>query len=327
VSIEILPFDEKYRSDWESFIEQKALNSTFLHSRKFYDHNPGNQVDDASLMFYKKNRLIAVFPANLYFDGNSYILHSFLRSTYGGFIVSKDVTVEAALEIVGKTIEFAKSKQASQLIVRNPFRIFNANLCDETDYAMWFYGFEIKSREIEICIPIDGDIKTIRARYQDAARRNVKKAAQFIDVCLSDDIKNYWRLLEENLTERHGQKPVHDYDSIIRLIESVGSDNVLLFAGYYKSELVSGILIFKFNNLVLHAQYIASNSRFQNLRPVNAVVDYIIEWGNQKGFKYFNLGTGNENEGKSINSGLFRFKESFGGRGVLRETMILKLQS
>jgi hypothetical protein len=325
VSIEIVPFDEKYRSDWESFIEQKAVNSTFLHSRKFYDHNPNNKIDDASLLFYKKSRLIAVFPANLYLEGNSYILHSYLRATYGGFIVGKDVTVEAALEIVGKTIEFAKSKQASQLIVRNPFRIFNTNLCDETDYAMWFHGFEIKSREIEICIPIDGDIKTIRARYRNAARRNVKKAAEFIDVCLSGDIRNYWSLLEKNLTERHGQKPVHDYDSIIKLIESVGSDKVLFFGGYYKGELVSGILIFKFNNLVLHAQYIASNSRFQNLRPLNAVVDYIIEWGNQKGFKYFNLGTGNENEGKSINSGLFRFKENFGGKGVLRETMILKL--
>jgi len=325
VSIELLPFDEKYRNDWESFVEQKALNSTFLHSRKFYDHNPANKIDDASLMFYKKNKLIAVFPANLYLKENICILHSFLRSTYGGFVVSKDVTVEVALEIVRKTIEFAKNKQASQLIVRNPFRIFNTNLCDETDYAIWFHGFEIKSREIEICIPIDGDIKTIRSKYRNGARGNVKKASEFIEVCLSDDIKNYWCLLEKNLMEAHGQEPVHDYDSIIRLIEAVGSNNVLLFAGYYKSKLISGILIFKFNNLVLHAQYIASNSRFQNLRPVNAIVDYIIEWGNQKGFKYFNLGTGNENEGKNINTGLFYFKESFGGRGVLRETMILKL--
>ncbi len=325
MSIEILPFDENYRSDWETFIEHEALNSTFLHSRKFHDHNPCNRTDDASLMFFKKNKLIAVFPANLYLKENSYILYSFLRATYGGFIVSKDVTVEIALEIVKKTIDFAKSKGVTQLIVRNPFRIFNTNLCDETDYAMWFYGFEIKSREIEICILIEGDIKTIRLRYRNATQRNVKKAAQFIDVCISGDIKSYWHLLEKNLIERYEKKPVHDYDSIIRLIESVGSDNVLLFGGYYKSKLVSGILIFKFNNLVLHAQYIASNSQFQHLRPINAVVDYIIEWGNKKGFKYFNLGTGNENEGKSINTGLFRFKESFGGRGVLRETMILKL--
>ncbi len=323
--IEVIPFDEQHRSDWESFIEQKALNSTFLHSRKFYDHNSGNKVDDASLMFYKKNKLIAVFPANLYLNGSIRILHSFLRATYGGFVVSKDVTVEAALEIVGKTIEFARSKQVSQLIVRNPFRIFNTNFCDETDYAMWFHGFELKSREIEICIPIDGDIKTIRARYRNRARGSVKKASEFIEVRLSNDIKDYWRVLEKNLAETHGQKPVHDYDSVTRLIEAVGSRDILLFAGYYKGELVSGILIFKFNNLVLHAQYIASESRFQNLRPVNAMIDYIIEWGNQKGFKYFNLGTGNENEGKSVNSGLFYFKESFGGRGVLRETMILKL--
>ncbi|HEY0426357.1 MAG TPA: GNAT family N-acetyltransferase [Pyrinomonadaceae bacterium] len=326
MSVEIQIYNEQYRNDWESFIEQKALNSTFLHSRKFYDHNPCNKLDDASLMFYKKNKLIALFPANLYADANCRILHSFLRATYGGFIVSREVSVKTALEIVGKTIEFAKTRQVSRLIVRNPFRIFNIEPCDEIDYAMWFHGFEIKSREIEICFKLDdGDIKTIRSRYSDSTRRNVKKAAKFIDVRISVDIENYWHLLEKNLAERHHKKPVHDYDSIIRLIESVGSENVLFFGGYHENELVSGILIFKFNNLALHAQYIASDSRFQDLRPVNAVVDYIAEWGNQRGFKYFNLGTANENDGKSINGGLFSFKEGFGGSGVLRETMILNL--
>jgi lipid II:glycine glycyltransferase (peptidoglycan interpeptide bridge formation enzyme) len=191
---------------------------------------------------------------------------------------------------------------------------------------MWFHGFEIKSREIEICLRLDdGDINTIRSRYSGAAGRNVRKAAKFINVRLSDDIENYWHLLEKNLAERHHKKPVHDYHSIIRLIETVGSENVLLFGGYHENKLVSGILIFKFSNTALHAQYIASDRSFQELRPVNAVVDYIAEWGNQRGFKYFNLGTANENDGETTNSGLFSFKEGFGGRSVLRETMILNL--
>lgn len=326
MTVELRTYSEEYRDDWESFIEQKALNSTFLHSRRFYDHDPRNVVDDASLMFYKKNSLVALFPANLYTNASERVMNSHQRATYGGFVISRDVHVKTALEIVGETIEFAKTRQVSRLIVRNPFRIFNIALCDGIDYAMWFHGFEIKSREVEICLRLDdGDINTIRSRYTGTAQRNLKKAMKFVNVRLSDDIESYWRILEKNLAARHQNNPVHDYPSIVSLIENVGSDNVLLFGGYHKNRLVSGVLVFKFGDTALHAQYIASDYAFQDLRPVNAVIDHIAEWGNKRGFKYLNLGNANENDGKAINSGLFSFKESFGGQALLRETMVLNL--
>ena len=83
-------------------------------------------------------------------------------------------------------------------------------------------------------------------------------------------------------------------------------------------KVIAGIVLFVFETAV-HAQYIASDNKFQHLRPLNAVVDYIVQWSKKCGYKYFNFGTANENDGKKINYGLFKFKEGFGGRGVLRE--------
>jgi len=56
------------------------------------------------------------------------------------------------------------------------------------------------------------------------------------------------------------------------------------------------------------------------------VIDHIINWGTENKYSYFNLGTANEEAGRKINYGLFHFKEGFGGRGILRETMHLILK-
>lgn len=324
-TIEVLPYREDLKENWDHFIEQKAINGTFLHSRKFYDHNPLNASEDASLIFYKEDRIIAVFPAVLYLMNGCRILHSHLRATYGGIVLSKDVNVEIAIQLIGIIISIAKDKNVKQIIVRNSFRIFHKNLCDETDFAMWFHGFEIKSRELEISVPISGSLETIRSQYHNNTVRNVKKAMKSVEVNISNDFTRFWDVLEKCLLERHSQKPVHNLQSIKKLRENVGDDKILLFAAYYQNKLIGGIVVFNFAELVLTSQYIASDNDFQHLNPVHALIDYIIEWGNKKGAKYLNLGMANEDGGKKINSGLFRFKESFGGRGVLRETMYLNL--
>lgn len=321
--VRLVPYTECLRDAWEDFIENRAINSTFLHSRKFFDHNPLNAADDASLVFYKGGLIVAVLPACLYRKNGQLIFHSHLRATYGGFIVCKKVGVEEALQIVHQTVQFAKEKNAKQIIIRNPFRIFHDTLCDETDYAMWYYGFKIKSRELETAVELSNNIEEIRAAYSRGTRYSVKKSKKSVEVRLSEDFKAFWELLEKRLGERHGTKPVHDYAAICRLRENVGKENVLLFGAYYNDQLIGGNVVFSFKNNVLHGQYNASDWEFQNLMPLYGVVDYIIEWGKERGFKYFNMGTSNEEEGTKINNGLLSYKESFGGRSFLRETMML----
>jgi hypothetical protein len=323
--IRSVPYTEDLREAWEDFIENKAINSTFLHSRKFFDHNPLNANDDASLVFYKGGLIVAVLPACLYWKNDQVVLHAHLRATYGGFVVSKKVGVEEALQLVEQTIQFAKEKKAEQIIIRNPFRIFHDTLCDETDYAMWYHGFQVKSRELETAVELSENIEELRAAYHRGTRYSVKKSKKAVEVKLSEDFKEFWELLERRLGDRHGVKPVHDYDAICRLREKVGKENVLLFGAYHNNQLIGGNVVFNFKNKVLHGQYNASDWEFQNLMPLYGVVDYIIEWGKERGFKYFNMGTSNEDGGTKMNTGLLSYKESFGGRSFLRETMVLNV--
>jgi Acetyltransferase (GNAT) domain len=310
--------------DWDNFIKDEAKNATFLHMRNFFLHNPLNLVDDCSLMFYKQSKLIAVLPANLYTTSSQEIIfHSHQRSTYGGFIISKYVGVQDAIEIVEKTIVFAKDNKVNELIIRNPFRIFNQLPADETDYAMWFYGFQLKSREIESVILLNEKTKDY---YADSTKRSIKKAIKNVSIGFSDDFAGYWAVLEKNLLTNHAVQPIHNMEQFMILYSLIGEDSIKLVTAQTDGKLIAGIVLF-INHNVLHAQYIGSDGDFQELRPVNGIIDFIIDWGIENKFQYFNLGSGNEEAGRKINTGLFNFKEGFGGRGVLRETMNLILKN
>lgn len=316
----------RYRNDeaaaWDAFID-RSINGTFLHSRRFFDHNPLNSEDDHSLVFLKKQRIVAVFPAALYERNSRFIYHSHPRATYGGFVVSDDTGVEESLEMVETVIAYAKELNAAEIIVRNPFRIFNKRPADETDYAMWYHGFSILSREMESAVLLDEDP---RARYQNGARYNIKKALKTVEVRECELFSGFWEMLEENLRQKHNSVPTHSLEQFLHLRSLVGADKIKLFGGFIEGRLVAGVVLFNFYPTAMHAQYIASDPNYQDVRPINAVIDVLIDWGRENGFTYFNLGTANEQQGKKFNLGLFHFKEGFGARSVLRETMSLSLK-
>lgn len=325
MKVEIVRYTEEHANAWNELVS-KSINGTFLHSRSFFDHNPLNKQDDCSFLYYKKNKVAGVIPCNLYEREGKRILHSYMRSTYGGFVVNEENGVEEAVEMVEKLIAEAKALDVQEIIIRNPFRIFQRQLCDETDYAMWYHGFTLKSRELEIAIDLRAAAADkLKLRYNNGTKYNVKKAVKFVQVSESDDYKTFWYLLEQNLLEKHGTKPVHSLDGFNILKSNVGDDKIKLFAGFVDNKMVCGVVTFLFRNTAIHAQYIGSDSACQDIRPLNAVIDYIIEWGHREKFEYFNLGTANEQGGRVINNGLFHFKEGFGGRGTLRETMSLTL--
>lgn len=323
MQIELRLYTPELENEWDTFIENNKRNATFLHSRKFFNHNALNNTDDSSLLFYKKNKIIAVLPAALYQKENKFIFHSHPRSTYGGFVLHEDIGVEESVEIVKSTIEFAKSKNADEVIVRNPFRIFHQIPSDETDYAMWYHGFSIKSREAECAVLLDDNYEK---RYENGAKYNIKKACKTVSVKESNEYEKFWQLLTDNLLRKHDTNPTHTLKDFLYLQQLVGEDKIKLFGGYIDDKLICGVVLFLFKPMALHAQYIASDIHYQDIRPLNAVIDYLIKWGKNNSFKYFNLGTANEAAGKEINYGLFHFKEGFGGKSILRETMHLTLQ-
>ena len=324
MNIEIVRYGTGMASQWDEFIES-SLNGTFLHSRAFFDHNPLNLKDDNSFVFLKNNKIIGLLPANKYVKDGKTVLNSFLRSTYGGFVVGDDAGVVDMINMVELLKMDARENNIDEIIIRPSFSIYHRMPVNHIEYAMWMKGFTIKSREIELAIPITVDYQKY---FDSSAARSLKKSIKNgVTVNENGDLTKYWEILTTNLKEKHNATPVHTIDEIVRLIDLVGPHRVKLFTAESNGETIGGILVFLANKKVAHAQYIAADSDYQELRPLNLVTDHIIKWCLQNNFSFFNLGMACEPGGLELNTGLSRFKEGFGGRGVLRETMQIDLKN
>lgn len=329
MSPQVEPFVEDTAEEWDDFVATRARNGTLLHTRGFFRHNPANAGDDASLVFRDRGRIVAVAPAALRAgpDG-ARVWHSHPRATYGGFVVGADVGLADTLAIVDGAVEHARSLGASSMIVRNPFRIFHSAPADESDYAMWLRGFTIASRELEVAVPLDGVVPGRAAERYDGKTRNQLRKAQKLGVTVSEEdaYAEFWAMLEENLRARHGTRPTHALEDFERLRALVPAGAVRLFAARHEGRMVAGAAVFVTNARAAHVQYIASDVEARALNPVNALIDHLVEWAAAAGFAHLNLGMSTEDAGRRANLGLFAFKEGFGGRSVLRETMQLTLR-
>ncbi len=321
--IEIKRYTQEYFDLWDDFIFNKCRNATFLHSRKFFSYNPSNAIDDFSLLFFKKSKLICVLPAVKQVSGNNTILNSHMRSTYGGFVYG-NIGTEDILQIVTDTVAYAKEQGFTQILIRPSFNIFHTSPSDEQAYALWRNGFDIYSREVEIAVQLT-TVENIEKRYADNNTRNIKKAVKNnITFSQTEDYNRAWEILSINLDEKHGLKPVHSLQDIL-LLKQLLPDNIKLFGAYLDGVMIAMTLIFVKNKFGVHGQYFGIDSQYQDYRPMNLLIDGVAKWALANNFKYFNLGTPNENKGRDINTGLLAFKESFGGTAVLRETMLLNL--
>jgi hypothetical protein len=317
-------YDDSLRDEWDDFVVNKSINGTFLHTRKFYDHNPLNAIDDHSFIIYNNSKISAVIPFTLVNDGTTLKLDSHPRCTYGGFIISPQVHIKDSVIMIEMIIKYAKNIDIGEIIIRNPFRILYNVHSDEMDYAMWYHGFTIKCRQLEIAIELTHN-KDLQSKYTKGTKSGVSKAKKLLRAEESEEYEAFWTLLEKTLISKYNARPTHNFQNFCTLKECVGGEKIKLFVTKQDGKIIAGVLVFLVNDLCVHAQYIAFDIEYQNMRPLNLLIDYIANWAYNSGYRYFNLGMANEDEGRVINYNLFKFKESYGGRGILRETMQLTL--
>jgi Acetyltransferase (GNAT) domain len=311
--MKLFKYSDEKEAEWDEFVRKRARNASFLHSRSFFLHNEQNKKDDASLLFYKRQKLICVFPA-AWNCNEVKTLESHPRATYGGYVFSEALGVEEMLEIVAQTISFAQDSRAHKIIVRQPLRIYQKIPSDEADYALWRLGFKVHHRSVEACIDLSHPVV-----YSNQTKRNVFRHKDDLQVVFSEELAIFHDLLVQNLQDKHNVMPVHSLVQLQKL-RVLNPENIRLVLCFNKNKAIAGILLFC-SETVLHAQYIASNYEYQSLRPLNVLIDFLREWGKLNGFLYLNLGSVNEQEGQVLNKGLLHFKEGFGARTLLRETL------
>jgi hypothetical protein len=305
-------------SAWDNFVSL-ANNGTLFHTRRFLNYHHEGRFNDHSLEFYKKGKLVGVFPAALIESGDQRQLVSHPGASVGSFVVPEDLAFADALEMVEQLVDYSKRENLDGIKLTQPPTIYSKRLSHYIDFALQKNGFLYAKREISSILFLEKSIDENLSKFKSTHRTAVRKAEKSgVVVKETDDFASFYEILKKNLSIRHDVKPTHSLDELLHLKE-LFPDKINLFGAYIEEKMVAGVINFIATENVVLAFYISHNEDFQEVRPINLLFYKIFEWAIQKKYNVFDFGIFTVNE--EPNMGLARFKENFGASGQFRDTM------
>ena len=301
-SIRTEKYKGEYKNLWDNFIDN-SKNGLFLFKRDYMEYH-ADRFKDCSLMFFKKNKLQAILPANIV--GDTIVSHGGL--TFGGIISDKKMKTSNMLNIFESLKEYLKENGINKIVYKTIPHIYHTMPAEEDLYALFRNEAKLIRRDISSTIFLE------KIQYSRLGKRTINKSKKNgLKISRDNDFKSFMILKENELMKKYNVKPVHTPEEM-ELLSSRFPENIKLFTVKDGNEILSGVIIYESEN-VAHAQYLASNDRGRELLATEFLFDYLIkEYYKDK--IYFDFGISTEKEGSYLNSELIRFKEKFGARGI-----------
>ncbi len=322
-SMEVVEYTDDLRGVWDDFVE-KANNGTLFALQSFFDYHPPDRFRHRHLLFYKGGRLVALLPAAEVEREGELFLVSHPGASFDGFLVRVRGGVREAFDLVDAAADYAKKAGFGGLEVTLPPWVYYRFPEDHVDFALFARGARYRKRELTAVLPLKGSFEENLALFRPTARTAMRKALRAgVEVRESEDFEAFYRILEENLSLRHGVSPTHTLDELQRLAELLPG-RIRLFAAFLGEEMIAGTVLFVCNPRALLAFYISQDYSHQSLRPLNLLFARVVEWGIGEGFSWLDFGT--YTLMGVPNFGLARFKESLGAKGIFRKTIVLPLR-
>ncbi|MCD6419083.1 GNAT family N-acetyltransferase [bacterium] len=314
----ISEYTNSLRDNWNNFLKNSNNGTIFAH-QSFFDYHPPERFKHRHLMFYDAKGLVALFPcAEVERDGEK-ILVSHPGASFGGFVLREKTGISEALSLVDELLRFAKDKNYSGVEMTLPPWIYYKFPENHIDFALFNKGAGHRKRELTAVVPIYDDFEKNISLFRPTARTAMRKAQKNgIEIRQSEDFVAFYRILEKNLSMRHGVAPTHTIDEIIRLKELL-PENIELISAFLDDKMIAGTLLFICNERTILAFYISQDYEHQNLRPLNLLFAEVIRWASKKKFRWLDFGTYTLNNVPNL--GLARFKESLGAKGIFRDTL------
>ena len=308
-------YDAFCREEWDDFV-RASRNGTFLFLRDYMEYH-ADRFSDCSLMAFRGGNLRAVVPAHM--DGRSFCSH--LGLTYGGVVTDRKMTAQGMLELFEAIILFLRERLGADTWIYRPVPYIYADYPSQEDlYALFRWGGQLVARKISSVIPTveNYGFSTLR-------RRKVRKAERAGFVVVQDeDYAAFWKVLEANLSERHGARPIHSLAEM-EMLHARFPEQILLYrvCEAASGQTVAGCVLYVSRNVV-HVQYIGSTAEGRAHGAVDLLFHRLISQV-YRDVKYFDMGTSVEEDGRVLNEGLIFEKEGFGGRAVVYDTYRIDL--
>jgi hypothetical protein len=314
---------ERYSPDeegaWDELVEQAPMG-TFLHSRRFLSYH-GDRFTDTSVMLKDDpGRLLGVLPAAVD-PGDPSRVTSHPGATFGGIVHAGRLLGARMHEAIAQVADHYRDAGFNVLRYKPVPHIYQRAPSADDIYGLFRMGAVNAGCDLSCAIDL------AHRRQPDSRRRRALKKAQKAGVEVrwgKAQLAELWPVVEENLSARHGVRPVH---TLSELTELVGRfpDRIMVVVGVLGEAIAAGVVLFR-DSGVSHAQYIASSEAGFEVNALDAVFEACIADAGAADSRFFDFGISNLRDADhTLNEGLFEFKAGFGGGGVAHETFDVPL--
>lgn len=306
---------------WDQFVAQHA-DATLFHFRRFLSYHPSGRFLDHSLLFFKKNNLIGVLPANESIDNSEKSLFSHQGTSFAGFLISKP-SVERYDALLHVFLKYCQQQNFKHIYITLPPAAYTTIPADGLLFFLLKAGFFYKKQELTSIISVPQFGTDILSGFTNKARTNVKKALkEELNCSFSDNVHSFFTMMTKHFSEKHGITPTHSQPEIEDLMSRF-PERVKILGLYKENKLIAGTLLFRVTTNTVLTFYLAMDTDFQNIRPLNLLIYRLIEWAQSQNVWYIDFGTITIN--MELNSGLAKFKENFAARPWFRNTLQLTM--
>ena len=205
---EVRRYTAERAGEWNQFVAT-SKNGTFLFDRRFMDYH-ADRFADASLMVYREQKLYALLPANRSGD----VLTSHGGLTYGGLVMSAHCSARGVQETFEAINDSLRADGIRRVVYKAVPWIYHRQPAEEDLYALTSVCHaRLVIRDISSAI-----ISDRRLRFAESRRSGLRKALrERLTVGETTDFAAFWRILDDNLSQKYGVRPVHSADELLLL--------------------------------------------------------------------------------------------------------------
>ena len=312
--IQIRTYHSALKEDWNQFVD-RSTNATFLFNRNFMDYHQ-DRFDDFSLLCYKNEKLVALFPANK--KENTVFSHQGL--SYGGLLVLENCNSFDYLAYFEALLIFLKNEKFLKLELKTIPKLYVSVFSEVETLALQLVKAKRTRVDAYFAMDVVNGYKPNRNRKR-ALKVAASRGLTFVE---DGDLAYFWEhILTKNLNQKFGVNPVHTFEEI-QLLKSRFPKEIQFFAAYNGSVLKAGVVMFVTKN-VAHFQYSSGDDDRSEDAALDFLFDAIIKKYTFK--QKISFGNSSENQGATINAGLAYWKESFGGKLHTQEYYTIKTKN
>lgn len=336
---------ERYSPDkaaqWDALVEA-SRNGTFLFCRAYMDYHSDRFADHSLMAYDDHHKLLAVLPSCELTESDDQgrpcrVLASHQGLTYGGFVMSRKLHAADVLVLFDQVCDYLREQGFTAWRYKPVPTIYHRLPSQDDVYALWRHQAQLTVCNLSCTLQLDAspDVQV----SADASRRHRRRQAEQSglrlltggrDLPAAEVLRRFWPIMEQNMMQRYGARPVHTLDEMLLLQQRFPRQIQCYLVTAPQpdgSEVdVAGEVLFV-SAQVAHAQYGHASELGRKLGALDflylTLIDRFAEAGGE--VRYFDFGTSNEQGGRVLNESLIAQKEGFGGRGVAYCTYTISL--